>query len=153
MSGPEDPNTQVDFTNIRYAPVMNIVVQNTEGDILIVQRSNDVGFYPGSWNGIGGFLDDDQDFEEKVTAELHEETGITNDQIRSVELGPIFHDDAPEYNKTWIIHPVRVRITGDIGDTDWEADQAQWIAPDEIGQYQVIPSFLTVLEKLGLRTA
>lgn len=150
MMGPEDPDTQTDFTNIRYAPVVNVVVQNTDGDILIVKRSNDVGFYPGYWNGIGGFLDDNQDFEEKVTAELIEETGIDASQIRSIELGPIFHDDAPDYNKTWIIHPVRVRISGDIADIDWEAESYTWIAPDQIVGYDIIPSFATVLSQIGL---
>jgi len=150
MSGPEDPDNQVDYTNIRYAPVFNVVVQNTDGDILIVKRSQDVGFYPGYWNGIGGFLDDDQDFDAKVRAELSEELGIEPDQIRSVELGPIFHDDAPEYTKTWIIHPTRVRISGDIGGTDWEADDHVWIAPDQVAGYSIVPSFQTVLEKLQL---
>ena len=152
MAGPEDPTTQVDYTNIRYAPVINIVVQNTDGDILIVKRSDEIGFYPGYWNGIGGFLDDGRDLEEKVGDELSEEAGISTGQIRSIELGPIFHDDEPEYNKTWIIHPVRVRITGDIGDLDWEAQNHAWIAPDQIDQYTAIPSFYTVLEKLGLRS-
>lgn len=151
MVGPEDPTTQVDFTNVRYAPVINVVVQNTDGDILIVKRSEDVGFYPGHWNGIGGFLDDDADFGEKVKRELHEEVGIEGEQIRSIEMGPIFHDDAPRYNKTWIIHPARVRITSDVGDIDWEADSYAWIAPADIDRYHVVPSFLTVLEKLGLR--
>jgi len=148
--GPEDPENQVDFTDIRYAPVVNIVVQNTDGDILIVQRSSDVDFYSGYWNGIGGFLDDDRDFDEKIIAELNEERGITADQIRSIELGSIFHDEAPEYNKTWIIHPVRVRITGDVGGIDGEADSFEWVAPDQVRQYDVIPSFRTVLEKRDL---
>lgn len=150
MTGPEDPTTQVDYTNIRYAPVFNIVIQNTDGDILIVQRSSEVGFYPGYWNGLGGFLDDDTDFDEKIKAELAEEVGVSETQIRSIELGPIFHDDAPDYNKTWIIHPVRVRLSGDIGGLDWEAQRYEWIAPDRVSQYDVIPSFETVLEKLGL---
>ena len=56
---------QIDYTNIKWAPVINCVVKH--GDkILIVKRSPDLKFYPGWWNGLGGFLDDDKELEEKV---------------------------------------------------------------------------------------
>ena len=56
---------QVDYTNIRWAPVINCVLKF--GDkILLVQRSKDMKYYPGRWTGISGFLDDDKSLTEKV---------------------------------------------------------------------------------------
>ena len=66
---------QVDYTNIRRAPVINCVLRY--GDkILLVKRSAELRLYPNYWNGISGFLDDDRSVLEKVKDEIREETGI-----------------------------------------------------------------------------
>ena len=53
---------QTDYTNVRWAPAINCVVKHAD-KILIVKRSLDMKFYPGWWNGLGGFLDDDKSLE------------------------------------------------------------------------------------------
>ena len=45
---------QVDFTNVRWAPVINCVLQY-KGKILVVERSKSMRLYPGYWNGIRAF--------------------------------------------------------------------------------------------------
>ncbi|NBX51333.1 NUDIX hydrolase, partial [bacterium] len=69
---------QVDYANIRYAPVVNCVVHR-EGKILMIQRSAEMDLHPHHWNGISGFLDDEKTIEEKVLEELQEEGGIPSD--------------------------------------------------------------------------
>lgn len=70
-----EPNKgQVDYTNIRYTPVINCVVRHNNM-ILIVQRNQKMRLYPNFWNGISGFLDDRRSIEEKVKDELREELG------------------------------------------------------------------------------
>ncbi|HEY4161329.1 MAG TPA: hypothetical protein VGM08_04680, partial [Candidatus Saccharimonadales bacterium] len=54
---------QVDYTNIRYAPVINTVITNS-GKVLLVQRSPGMRLYPGYWSGMSGFLDDNRSIEE-----------------------------------------------------------------------------------------
>jgi len=100
---------QIDYTDARWAPVINCVLKYRD-KILIVQRSNELNFYPGCWNGISGFLDDSKDFEQKVKNEIEEEVGIGKDYILSICLGEIFHQEEPEYKKTWIVHPVLVEV-------------------------------------------
>ena len=73
---------QVDYHDIRYAPVINCVLKYLD-KILIVKRSQDMNFYPGYWNGISGFLDDMQDVEQKVKQEIKEEAGIEEQDILS----------------------------------------------------------------------
>jgi|GEM_PF-102431 len=140
---------QVDFSDARYAPIINCVLK-CQDKILVVQRSQNVGFYPGYWNGISGFLDDKQDFSEKVAAEMEEEIGISKEHIQSIKTGEIFHQEASDYGKTWIVHPVLVEVDTDEVKLDWEAKNYQWIKPAEAGGLDLLPGFGEVLEKLGL---
>lgn len=136
---------QVDFTDIRYCPVINCVVQFGR-KILIVKRSTGMRLYPGFWNGISGFLDDQRSFEEKVFDELREELGINRKQILSLKRGDIFHQEASKYQKTWIVHPVLVRVESDEVQLDWEAQQYRWIFPREAIKLKLLPGFDQVLQ-------
>jgi 8-oxo-dGTP pyrophosphatase MutT (NUDIX family) len=138
---------QVDFTNIRYCPVINCVVRY-EKKLLIVERSEDMRLYPKYWNGISGFLDDGKSIEEKVKEELYEELGIGNDDVVSIRLGEIFDQEAPEYKKTWIVHPVLVVVKSDRIRLDWEATRYRWVMPDEVNNYKLLPDFDKVVEKI-----
>ncbi|MFZ1627048.1 MAG: NUDIX domain-containing protein [Candidatus Moraniibacteriota bacterium] len=80
---------QVEFTNVRWAPVVNCVVKYKQ-KILLVERSASLRLYPGDWNGISGFLDDQKSLEEKVREELREELGLTRNHILSIQPGQIF---------------------------------------------------------------
>lgn len=126
---------------------MNCVVRYKD-NILLVQRSSDMRLYPNYWNGVSGFLDDKRGFEDKVKEELLEELGIESDFVRSIHLGPIFHQDAPEYLKTWIVHPVLVDILSDTVKLDWEAQKYEWVLLEEAKNFQLLPGFDMVLEKL-----
>lgn len=135
---------QVDFTNVRYCPVMNCVVRHGR-KILVVQRSTGIRLYPGYWNGISGFLDDKRSFEEKVRGELREELGLKKKDILSIRLGQIFQQEAPKYKKTWIVHPVLVEVATDKVTLDWEAQNFQWLSPREVMRLKLLPGFDQVL--------
>lgn len=137
---------QVDYTNIRYAPVVNTVVTRG-GKVLLVQRSSSMRLYPNFWNGISGFLDDGQSIEEKVTEELREELGLDKQNIASLERGAVLLQEAPKYHKTWLVVPVLARVkTADI-ELDWEAQRAKWYMPAEIEKLDLLPGFPEVIEQ------
>lgn len=138
---------QIDYTHARWAPVINCVVKYKD-KFLVVQRSEKVGFYPGYWNGISGFLDDDRSLEEKVRDELHEELGIQPDKIVRIHLGEIHHQDAPQYKKTWIVHPVLVEVDADEIMLDWEARNFKWVNLTEVKTLNLLPGFEQVIERL-----
>ena len=75
---------QIDYLNVRWTPVINCVV-SCRDKILLVQRSKNVSFYPGYWNGVSGFLDDKRDLKTKVKDELREEIGIKEKDIKNEE--------------------------------------------------------------------
>ena len=135
---------QVDYTHARFAPVINCVVRYNR-KILVVRRSEKLNFYPGFWNGVSGFLDDKRSFEEKVKDELGEELGMEAKNIIAITRGPIFHQEEPEYEKTWIVHPVLVEVATDAVTLDWEASEYRWIDPLEAGALSLLPGFEKVL--------
>ncbi len=138
---------QVDYTHARWAPVINCVVQNGS-KFLIVKRNSSMRLYPGYWNGIAGFLDDRKTLEEKVKEELCEEAGIKASDILSIKLGEIFDLDDPKYRKTWIVHPVLVKVKHRKIRLDWEAEEYRWISAKEIKRFKITPNFEKVLKAL-----
>ncbi|HEY4498837.1 MAG TPA: NUDIX domain-containing protein [Candidatus Paceibacterota bacterium] len=138
---------QIDYTGIRWAPVINCLVKFKD-KILLVRRNKNMNLYPGVWNGISGFLDDDKSLEEKVREELQEELGLHSKDIKSIHLGEIFDQEEPKYQKTWIVHPVLVDVTSDKIRLDWEAQEYQWVTPEEIDKLETLPGFDRVAKSL-----
>lgn len=138
---------QVDYTNIRYCPVVNSVLCY-EDKILVVQRSSHLRLYPDYWNGISGFLDDNKSIEEKALEELNEELGLKQTDVQSITLGHVFSQEASDYNKTWIVFPVKVNVTTDKVKLDWEARSHKWLTLEEAKTLKLMPGFETVLDEL-----
>jgi ADP-ribose pyrophosphatase YjhB (NUDIX family) len=139
---------QVDFTNIRYAPVINCVLKYND-KILLVQRNKNMRLYPGYWNGISGFLDDHKSIEQKVYEELREEVGLTKKQVISIQMGTILEQEAPKYKKTWIVHPILVKVNTDKIRLDWEAQNHTWITLKEAQKLNLMPGFDETLKVVG----
>ena len=138
---------QMDYSKARWCPVVNCVLGH-EGKILLVQRSKELPFYPGYWNGISGFLDDQKSLQEKVGEELREELGIGAKQIKKITLGEIFDQEASKYNKTWIVHPILVDVSTDKVKLDWEAKNFAWVTLAKARKMKLLPGFEVVLAKL-----
>ena len=118
------------------------------GKILLVERDRSLHFYPGYWNGISGFLDDRTSLKEKVIEELGEELKIKKNEIISIRPGEVFDQDEPKYRKTWIVHPVLVRVRTDRVSLDWEAREYVWVKMSEAAKFKLLPGFRIVLQKI-----
>jgi 8-oxo-dGTP pyrophosphatase MutT (NUDIX family) len=139
---------QVDYTHIRYAPVLNAVVV-CRGRTLLLQRSSGMGSYPNCWCGVSGYLDDDRSVEEKTRDELQEEVGITGDRILSMERGTVLLQEAPEYRKSWLVVPVLVKVRGTDFRLDWESRAAGWFSLSEVLALHLLPGFEEVITQYG----
>ena len=138
---------QVDFTNARWAPVVNCVLKFKD-KILVVQRNQNLNFYPGYWNGISGFLDDSKSLKEKVYQEVKEELGISKKNVLSMRLGEVFDQEEPKYEKTWIVHPVLVEVNTDKITLDREARNYRWLNLEDAADLKLLPGFDKVLQNL-----
>ncbi len=138
---------QIDYTDQAEAPVMNSIVKF--GDkILLLKRSKKLKFYPDCWSGVSGFLDDSKSVEEKVKEELKEEIGIGGNDILSIKPGEMFERIDPDYNKKWLVHPVLVELKTDKIVLNWEAEDYHWVELNELKNFELIPGFDLLLEKL-----
>ena len=135
---------QKDFTNEKRAPVINCVVQ-CGGKILVVRRSTRMNFYPGFWNGVSGFLDDERGVEEKVKEELLEELGIGERNIIEIIEGIPFEQEDLKYGKTWIVHPVLVKVSANTVMPNWEIEDYKWIDAEEVETFELVPGFEKVV--------
>lgn len=135
---------QIDYTDIRWVPVINCIVQ-CGSKILLVKRNSKMKLYPNYWSGISGFLDDARNLQDKVKEELREEVGISKKDILSITLGEIFDQNEPRYKKSWIVHPVLVKVKSSKIKTDWEAQNFRWIVPREASEFRLLPGLNKVL--------
>lgn len=132
---------QTDYTHIRYAPTVNIVI-TYKGKVFCVQRSADMRLYPNYWDWVCGFLDDDKSIEEKVYEELHEELNINKEDVESLTRGEPWIDEAPQYQKTWLIVPVLAKVKTGHFTLNWEAQKGEWFALAELKKLDLIPGSL-----------
>jgi isopentenyldiphosphate isomerase len=138
---------QVDYTHIRYCPVINCVAQYDD-KILIVRRSPHMRLYPNYWNGISGFLDDQKSIKEKVLQELNEEAGISAVAVKDIRRGQVLVQESEQYKKTWIIFPIAVSVDANVYTLDWEAQMAAWVTLEEAKKRLLLPGFEEVLDTL-----
>jgi len=139
---------QIDYTNIRYAPTINCIIKYKD-EFLLFERNSNLNFYPGYWNGISGFLDDNKDIQDKVKEELWEELSLTDDKIISIKIyNPIYYDEK-EYNKTWIVFPILVEIDTKEFILDFENSNCKWFKINNISEiinsYKIIPNIKDIL--------
>lgn len=138
---------QTDFTNIRWAPVLHSVLQY-RGKILLLQRAAGMRLHPGLWHGVAGFLDDGKSLREKIEEELSEELGLKKSAILSIKLGRIYDQEAPEYNKIFVVHPVLVKLNTNKIKLNWESQDAKWFSLAEVRKMKAMPGFNLVLAAL-----
>lgn len=138
---------QIDFTHARYCPTINCVVRYKD-KILLVKRSAQMHFYPNTWSGITGFLDDSKTLEVKVQEELSEELGLGSETIASMRIGRVSEVEAQEYGKVWIVHPVLIDLDTDKTRLNWEAEEVRWIDPKEISAFECTPGFPEMVHAL-----
>lgn len=136
---PHFPGGRIDYSNADTALVLGIIVLS-EDKLLLVKRSDEVSFYPGKWNWPSGFIDEPKPLRRLAEQELHEETGITHEQIADIAYAsPITLND-PDLGKTWVIYPVLAYMTNKPQPAlNWEAEDFAWVEPDDIDAYDTIP--------------
>ncbi|MDF2460881.1 MAG: pyrimidine (deoxy)nucleoside triphosphate pyrophosphohydrolase [Candidatus Saccharibacteria bacterium] len=129
---------QVDFTHIRYAPVVNVVATYS-GKVLLAKRAPNMRIYPGKWHWIAGFLDDNTSIEDKVREELREEAGINDADIIKLTRGTPRVEEDTSHGKTWLVIPVLAEIRTDKLALNWESSEAAWFEPEELKSLDMPP--------------
>jgi ADP-ribose pyrophosphatase YjhB (NUDIX family) len=136
---------QVDYSHIRYAPVLNTVV--TDGKRIFLVRRSSMRLYPNYWSGVSGFLDDSGSIEDKVYEELKEELGVARADVLSILRGRPMLQEAPDYDKTWLVVPVLVKVNTIEPKINWESQSTAWVSLSGLHEYDLLPGYLEVINE------
>lgn len=115
--------------------------------ILILQRSDQVGTYTQRWAGISGYIEHGISPLDQAYQEIIEEAGLERGQLELIKIGESVEVPDEKLHKKWIVHPFRFRISDPgLVKIDWEHNEARWIKPDEIKEYQTVPGLYAAWE-------
>ena len=116
------------------------------GKILILKRSNEVRAMKGLWAGISGRIEGDEVPLARAKKEILEEVGATDSQIELISEKEKINVSSPEYpENTWEIYPFLFRLKTGTINLNWENSEYRWILPEEIHEYDTVPSLGKVL--------
>jgi 8-oxo-dGTP diphosphatase len=119
----------------------------SEGEILILRRSGEVGSYRGSWAGVSGYIESTAD--EQALTEIEEETGLGRGEVEMLKRGEPLVVEDEGLGIRWVVHPYLFRIKDrDKISLDWEHKEAMWIKPEDIAKYQTVPKLKEALSQV-----
>ncbi len=119
----------------------------SDGEILILRRSQQVGSYQGRWAGVSGYIETTAD--EQALVEIEEETSLCGEDRKLVKRGrPLLIEDE-KLGVKWMVHPYlfHIKDRGKIK-IDWEHKETSWIDPKDIGNYQTVPMLKETLARV-----
>jgi len=119
----------------------------SDGQILILRRSEQVGSYRGRWAGVSGYIETNAD--EQALVEIEEETSLGGQDLKLIKRGKPLHIKDEKLGIKWVVHPYLFHIA-DRGKIkiDWEHKEMKWIEPKDIGNYQTVPMLKETLERV-----
>ena len=133
--------------------VVTVLLENDEGNLLILKRSDKVKTYKGQWGGVAGYVEENEEPFDTAIKEIKEEVGLEIKEVQLIKrLDPIkFTDIYKGEQFNWEIFVFLFKtIKKDKIHIDWEHSEYQWISPSEIVKYDTVPHLKEVVSKLFL---
>ena len=119
-----------------------------QGKVLLLRRSQKVKSMKGKWAGVSGYIERQEPLRQAFK-EVHEETGLTNNNIKLLNEGkPLEAVNNPPDDVIWVVHPFYFRSNTNAIILDWEHDQYKWITPAEIENYDTVPRLKEALDSV-----
>jgi len=136
---------------MRQANVVTCFLLRRSGDgdeILLLQRSQQVGTYRGRWAGVSGYIEETDALTQAYT-EIEEETGLTREGVQLLRTGDPLEVVDAEADRRWIVHPFLFEVEEpDRIRTDWEHTETRWIRPEDILRYETVPQLAETLMRV-----
>jgi ADP-ribose pyrophosphatase YjhB (NUDIX family) len=110
----------------------------SDGKILLLRRSQQVGSYQGRWAGVSGYIEVTPD--EQALTEIQEETSLQPEDLQLLRRGEILTVDDKELGVRWLVHPYIFHINDRSKiHTDWEHLETRWVSPKDIDGLTTVP--------------
>ena len=119
----------------------------SDGEILLLRRSGQVGSYQGRWAGVSGYIETTAD--EQALTEIEEETSLAGEDLKLIRKGRplVVKDD--KLGVKWVVHPYLFHIKDrDKIKIDWEHKEARWIQPKDIDNFETVPKLKETLARV-----
>lgn len=109
-----------------------------DADVLLFERSDDVGSYAGRWGAVAGHAEGDPD--SAIRQEIREETGLDpSEHCSLVRQGESFTVTDEELGTRWQVHPYLFDCDRRDIEPNWETASFEWTAPTEILRRPTVP--------------
>ena len=119
----------------------------SDSEILILRRSEQVGSYQGRWAGVSGYIETTAD--EQALTEIEEETSLSGDDLKLIRKGKPLTVEDDKLGVKWVVHPYLFHIKDrDKIKIDWEHKEARWIPPRDIDNFETVPKLKEVLARV-----
>lgn len=136
---PRFPDGRINYSNSEEAAVLICFVTH-KNEILILKRSDEVGFYGGKWNVISGYLDELKPVQKKALEEIQEELRIEKNEISSIKVGKPWRFEDPNLQKAWIVFPILAKLKRKPEiNLNWENIDFKWIKTHELKKFDTVP--------------
>jgi 8-oxo-dGTP diphosphatase len=130
------------------APIVGVgAVVIDQGKVLLVRRSQ--APLKGEWSLPGGALELGETLQQGVVREIFEETGLVVVPIGIVEILDRItqNEESNRVQYHYVLIDFACRVTGGVLNVGSDADEARWVEPGNLHEYQLQPVTLRVIEK------
>jgi len=119
----------------------------SDSEILILHRSEQVGSYQRRWAGVSGYIETTAD--EQALTEIAEETCLSQEDLKLIRRGKPLPIEDKKLRVKWVVHPYlfHIKDRGKIK-IDWEHKETRWIKPGDIDSYQTVPMLKETLARV-----
>ena len=133
---------------MRSTKIVTSFITNND-KFLLLKRSEKVKSMKGLWAGISGIIEKNETPLERAKIEIFEEVGIEESSINLLKSADLIRIESPQYkNHEWEIFPFLFETTNTEIKLNWENSDFKWINPDELSNYETVPSLKKVLANL-----
>lgn len=136
----------VDFPKLKATPVVTAILQDAEGRVLLLKRSEKVGSYRGLWAGVSGYLEGSSP-RSQALREIGEEVGLGPGEVTFLREAPPVYTRHEE--EVFVVHPLLFRARSTEVRLDWEHTEHAWVDPHEIAKRPTVPKLTRVWERLS----
>lgn len=133
---------------MRSTKIVTSFITNND-KFLLLKRSEKVKSMKGLWAGVSGIIERNETPLERAKIEIFEEVGIEESNINLLKSADLIRIESPQYkNHEWEIFPFLFETTNTEIKLNWENSEFKWINPNELSNYETVPSLEKVLANL-----
>ena len=133
----------IDLDGVLERHVVTCILRHN-GEVLLLQRSNEVGSYRGRWAGVSGYIEEGESDLAAARREVSEEVGLRLTTPSARMSSQSFRSG----DTVWVVHPFLFDVPSRRISMDWEHDEHRWVNPAELRKYDTVPGLETVVKRL-----